>query len=107
VLVGWETRGWTSRLALPRLPRLVVLSGAGRDAGALAVLLCHELVHCWHSEPGPVDEVPTLTAPHEQLVRAVAHEGAWPALGQLPGREQIVDATALSWFCAADAADAR
>jgi hypothetical protein len=101
VLCGWETRGWMSRLALPPLPRLVVLNGAGRDAGALALLACHEIVHAWHARPGAVDELPTLSAPHEQLVMAVAHEGAWPALDQIPIRERTTDATALSWFCAA------
>jgi hypothetical protein len=35
-------------------------------------------------------------------VLAVATEGAWPPLAQLPLRERITDLVALSWFCAAD-----
>jgi hypothetical protein len=104
-LVGLDSRGWSSRLAL-RGSQLVVLSGTGRDADAIAFLMCHEIVHCWHARPALVPDLPTLTAPHEQLVLAVAHEGAWPALGELPLREHLTDATALSWFCAAERAPA-
>ena len=98
LLVGWDCRGWTTRLAL-RGSQLVVLSGAGRDAAALGVLLCHELVHAWHGRSFP--DLPTITAPHEQLVYAAASERAWPALDQIPARERLVDAVALSWFAAA------
>jgi hypothetical protein len=100
VLVGQESAAWTSRLGL-RGSQLVVISGTGRDADALAFLAAHEVVHCWHSERLP-DDLPTLTAPDEQRLLAVASEGGWPALAELPLRERITDATALSWFCAAE-----
>jgi len=67
-------------------------------------LLCHELVHAWHTKPELFAGLPTIAAPHELLVYAVAHEGAWPALNKLPDRERAVDATAPSWFAAADRA---
>jgi hypothetical protein len=100
VLVGWESVAWTSRLGL-RGSQLVVIGGT-RHADALARLVCHEIVHCWHARPTVLEDMPTLTAPREQAVLAVAQEGAWPALDQFPLRERITDVTAASWFCTAD-----
>jgi hypothetical protein len=77
VLVGWDSGAWTTRLGL-RGSQLVVISGTGLDADALALLLCHEVVHGWHAKPSVLADLPTLTAPHEQLVLAVAQEGAGP-----------------------------
>ena len=83
-----------------------MLNDSGRDAVALGFLLYHVLAHAWHTKPELFAGVPTITAPHEQLVYAVAAEGAWPALDQIPARERLVAAVALSWFCAADRASA-
>ena len=101
VCVGWESAAWTLPLVL-RGSQLVVISGGGRDADAIGWLACHEIVHGWHAKPRVLADMPTLTAPHEQLVLAVAAEGAWPAVGQVPLRERVTDATAWSWFCAAE-----
>jgi hypothetical protein len=100
ICVGWESAGWAARSGI-RGSELIVLSGARRDADALARLTCHELAHAWHRPPGIVEDLHILTAVAEQNVLAMAHEQDWPALAEVPAREDITDATALSWFCAA------
>jgi hypothetical protein len=45
--VGWRTNGWIGRMPPCAGKRLVVVSGAWRDAEVLQRTVTHEAAHCW------------------------------------------------------------
>ena len=77
---GWSTRGWTGRI--PSWPRVVVLSGASRDAAAIQDTVLHEAAHVWlEALPEPV----TISAAGEQGLFALAEREGWRDAGTAGG----------------------